>query len=96
MLCSSSHHLTDKRPLLGGKPVQALPHLIVIPGTLRAQWIHELETLFIPKSVDILVYNYLKKGNESFWGKGSQFSESIHGAQNKIIVATHLVNCLPS
>ncbi|KAM6490053.1 P-loop containing nucleoside triphosphate hydrolase protein [Amanita muscaria] len=65
--------------------MDSLPHLIVCPGTLRAQWIAELKTLFKPKSVDVLVYD----GRSQFWSQGGAFSSSKQSAHNRIIVMTH-------
>lgn len=77
---------------LGDKAfVEPLPHLIVTPGTLRAQWIKELKTLFLPRSVDILPYDSPKAGNPEFWGPDGPFLSSKQQPQNKIIITTHSV-----
>lgn len=73
-----------------------LPHLIIVPGTLRAQWLHELETLLIPKSVDILLYESKQAGNSSFWEPSGPFHSSRQSPENKIIVTTHSVRQLSS
>ncbi|KAJ3963543.1 P-loop containing nucleoside triphosphate hydrolase protein, partial [Lentinula raphanica] len=57
--------------------------------TLRQQWIHELKVLYRPKSVDILVYDCPKSGNQSFWSPSGPFHCSRHQLQNRIIVTTH-------
>lgn len=82
----------DDRPYVGesGK-IEALPHLIVTPGTLRAQWIAELKTLFRPKSIDIFQYESPKSGNEEFWSATGPFHSSKQKPQNKIVVMSHSV-----
>ncbi|KAG7093167.1 hypothetical protein E1B28_006856 [Marasmius oreades] len=68
---------------------EALPHLIVVPGTLRAQWVQEIRTLFKPNSVDILIYDCGKSGNSSFWGPSGPFQASKQPRQNIIVLTTH-------
>jgi SNF2 family DNA or RNA helicase len=83
---------TDERPYLqGSTQVPSLPHLIVAPGTLRAQWIHEVKTLFRLKSVDILLYDSPKSGNSDFWSPTGPFHSSNQDPTNIIILTTHSV-----
>lgn len=82
----------DGRRFLGGKDtIEPLPHLIVTPGTLRNQWIRELQSLFRPHSVDIFVYDCPKAGNPAFWKPDGEFYSSRQKPQNKIIFTTHSV-----
>ena len=81
------------RPYLKGKTdLESLPHLIIVPGTLRAQWVHELETFFRPKSVDILLYDCPKTGNSQFWSPTGPFHSSRQSLHDIIIVTTHSVS----
>ncbi|KAF9033680.1 hypothetical protein BDP27DRAFT_1374971 [Rhodocollybia butyracea] len=73
------------------KIVPALPHLIIMPGTLRSQWLQELKTLFLPKSIDIFQYDCPKSGNPGFWDPTGPFHSSKHQLQNRIILVTHSV-----
>jgi TATA-binding protein-associated factor len=80
--------LSGEKPYLSDKiQIDSLPHLIICPGTLRAQWIAELKTLFMPKSVDILIY----EGGSKFWSDEGTFGISKQSAHNRIIVMTHSV-----
>jgi len=72
--------------------LEPLPHLIVMPGTLRSQWVHELQTLFRPKSIDIFLYNCPKSGNEEFWSASGPFAQSRQSPENKIILTTMSVS----
>ena len=47
--------------------------------------------LFLPHSVNILVYDSSKAGNCSFWGPAGPFQLLQQKLQNKIIVTTHSV-----
>jgi SNF2 family DNA or RNA helicase len=88
---------TDERPFLqGSTQVPSFPHLIVAPGTLRAQWIHEVKVLFRPKSVDILLYDSPKSGNSDFWNSSGPFHSSKQTPANIIIVTTHSVRMHPT
>ncbi|KAF9443968.1 hypothetical protein P691DRAFT_808051 [Macrolepiota fuliginosa MF-IS2] len=79
------------RPWLGdAKRIPSLPHIILCPGTLIAQWVHELKVLFLPKSVDILVYDGQTNGM-AFWGPSGPLQRSNHLPHNIIIVASHSV-----
>ncbi|KAK1233548.1 hypothetical protein PQX77_003294 [Marasmius sp. AFHP31] len=63
-------------------------HVIILPGTLREQWVHEIETFFLPFSVDILYYDGTKSRNGGFWDKDGPYHSSKHSPQNRIIIAT--------
>ncbi|KAJ3564157.1 hypothetical protein NP233_g8477 [Leucocoprinus birnbaumii] len=83
--------IIDDRPWLGGsQKVPSLPHLIVCPGTLVTQWVHELKVLLLPKSVDILVYDS-QTDSKIFWGPDGPVQRSHHAPHNHIIVASHSV-----
>ncbi|KAJ3560425.1 hypothetical protein NP233_g10845 [Leucocoprinus birnbaumii] len=80
-----------ERPYLGaGKKIPSHLHLIVCPGTLIAQWVSELKTLFRPKMVDILVYDSSTDG-AYFWGPDGPVKKSRHRQHNIIIVASQSV-----
>ncbi|KAF5344438.1 hypothetical protein D9756_011277, partial [Leucocoprinus leucothites] len=79
------------RPWLGGsQKIPSLPHLILCPGTLIPQWVHELQVLFLPKSVDILVYDS-QVDSAAFWGPSGPLHKSVQPPHNRIIVASHSV-----
>lgn len=83
---------SEERPYLGGSDwIKRLPHLIIAPGTLKSQWIHELKTFFLPKSVDIIPYDCPKSGNPEFWSPTGPFHSSKQKPQNKIIVMSQSV-----
>lgn len=85
--------LSERYKFLNGRDsIDGLPHLIIAPGTLRAQWVHELQTLFRPKSVDIFLYDCPTTGNSKFWHPSGPFYSSKQAPQNKIIVTTHSVS----
>ncbi|KAF9444080.1 hypothetical protein P691DRAFT_678274 [Macrolepiota fuliginosa MF-IS2] len=80
-----------ERPYLGGSTkVPSQAHLIICPGTLTAQWVSELKTLFRPKKVDILVYDS-QTSSEEFWGSSGPFHSSKHDPHNRIVVASESV-----
>ncbi|KAF8523869.1 P-loop containing nucleoside triphosphate hydrolase protein [Hysterangium stoloniferum] len=81
--------LADRKYLNGHHTIPALPHLIVAPGTLRGQWIKELKSMFLPRSVDILVYECPRKGNPDFWSISGPILNSVHEPQNIIVVTSH-------
>ncbi|KAF9442094.1 P-loop containing nucleoside triphosphate hydrolase protein [Macrolepiota fuliginosa MF-IS2] len=79
------------RPFFGGRSkVPSLPHLILCPGTLVAQWASELKTLFLPWSVDIGVYDSQTDG-PWFWGPDGPPRTFKHAKHHRIIIATHSV-----
>lgn len=82
--------LDKRRFLRGADKIPSLPHLILCPGTLTAQWVHELKVFFIPKSVDILVYDSQTDG-KFFWGPFGPLHRSKQDLHNRIIVASHSV-----
>ncbi|KAJ3566666.1 hypothetical protein NP233_g6855 [Leucocoprinus birnbaumii] len=80
-----------ERPYLGAaQKIPSHPHLIVCPGTLIAQWVNELRTLFRPKMVDVLVYDSSVDG-EHFWGPTGPVKKTLHRQHSVIIVASHSV-----
>lgn len=84
--------ITETRGFLKGKnAIQPLPHLIIMPGTLRAQWAHELQSLFRPHSIDILLYDSTKTGNPGFWAPEGPFHSSKQQPQNIVILMAHSV-----
>jgi len=70
--------------------VPQLPHLIIVPGTIQTQWEVELKAVFLPQSVDILIYKG-GKARESFWSPDGPFYSSKHKLGSRIIIATHSV-----
>ncbi|KAJ3557756.1 hypothetical protein NP233_g11663 [Leucocoprinus birnbaumii] len=70
------------------KTVPRHPHLILCPGTLIAQWVSELKTLFIYRTVDIFVYDGQSSGKD-FWSPTGPLYSSNHDPENRIIVASH-------
>ncbi|THU88715.1 hypothetical protein K435DRAFT_305531 [Dendrothele bispora CBS 962.96] len=81
--------LRSRQFLNGSNQIPALSHVIVVPGTLRPQWIQEIKTVFRPRSIDIFIYDCPKVGNKAFWGPDSGYSASLQKPQDKIIVTTH-------
>jgi SNF2 family DNA or RNA helicase len=80
------------RPLfLGLREVPSLPHLILCPGTLTAQWVNELKVFFLPRSVDILIYDS-KVDGPYFWSPTGPLHSSIHEPHHRIVIATHSVS----
>ncbi|KAF5370979.1 hypothetical protein D9615_010044 [Tricholomella constricta] len=81
--------LIAKRCYLGGSDnIPSLPHLILCPGTLIAQWVSELKVLLRPKSVDIFVYES-QSDSRQFWSSSSAFQQSKHKPHNRIVVMSH-------
>ncbi|KAF5344632.1 hypothetical protein D9756_011234 [Leucocoprinus leucothites] len=77
------------RPFLGDRRrIPSHPHLIVCPGTLIPQWIAEIKTVFIPHSVDILVYDN-RANSATFWGPKGPVQTSNQAPHNRIIIASH-------
>lgn len=68
--------------------MESLPHLIICPGTLRAQWLSEIKMIFRPKSVDILIYDH---GDRLFWAPSGTFNSSKLALHNRIVIATQSV-----
>ncbi|KAL0575320.1 hypothetical protein V5O48_006649 [Marasmius crinis-equi] len=64
------------------------PHLIVVPGTLRDQWAHEVKTLFRPSGVDIFFYDGIRSDKQGFWDVDGPYHSSRHSAHNRIILTT--------
>ena len=80
-----------ERPFLGDKDkFPTLPHLIVCPGTLVAQWVSELKVFLQPKSVDIFIYDSQTDGAD-FWSSSGPMHRSKHEPHNRIIIASHSV-----
>ncbi|TFK19678.1 hypothetical protein FA15DRAFT_601103 [Coprinopsis marcescibilis] len=64
------------------------PHLIVVPGTLVSQWVHELRSFFQAKSIDILLYGTGEEAHNSFMKAGGLYESSKHEPCLRIIIAT--------
>lgn len=77
--------------LAGKKEIPCLPHLIIIPGTLLAQWGDELRILFGANVVDIFKYPNTKPEREMFWAPDGPFHSSRHPLSSRIILAPHTV-----
>lgn len=83
-----------ERPfLMGSRKIPSLPHLILCPGTLVAQWVSELKILLMPRTVDIAVYDSQVNGSW-FWGPNGPPSIAKHKS-HFIVVATHSVSYAP-
>ncbi|KAF5343888.1 hypothetical protein D9756_011620 [Leucocoprinus leucothites] len=81
--------ISAARPFLGDRRrIPSHPHLIVCPGTLIPQWIAEIKTVFIPHSVDILVYDN-RANSATFWGPKGPVQTSNQAPHNRIIIASH-------
>lgn len=79
------------RPFLGNnETVPDHPHLILVPGTLVAQWVHELKVVLKPYSFDIFTYGSGRDTHEAFFAESGPFNTSRFTA-NRIIVASHSV-----
>ncbi|GLB36948.1 putative aortic smooth muscle cell differentiation [Lyophyllum shimeji] len=81
--------IIEEYPYLAGKEkIPSLPHLIVCPGTLVAQWVNEIKTFLVPRGVDIFVYDSQTNAAE-FWGPDGPLARSKHKPHNRIVVASH-------
>ena len=89
--CTHSLVLEEHLYLCGSDRIKGLPHLIIVPGTLRSQWIHELKTSFLPKSIYIIPYDCPKTGNSQFWSPTGPFHSSKQQPQNQIIIMSQSV-----
>lgn len=82
----------EKRPFLAASDkIPDLPHLVVVPGTVLAQWEQEIKTLFRPASVDVLIYGTGVAQHTAFWSQSGAYHSSKHRPINRIIVASHSV-----
>ncbi|KAK7434927.1 hypothetical protein VKT23_019930 [Stygiomarasmius scandens] len=84
--------IRDRPFLKDSDSLPSWPHVIVMPGTLRAQWLQELKTVFLPHSFDVFLYDSTRRGNEDFWKPDSEFSTSKQTPQNRIILVSHSVS----
>ncbi|KAJ3566667.1 hypothetical protein NP233_g6859 [Leucocoprinus birnbaumii] len=82
--------IKDRPWLAGSQKIPSQPHLIVCPGTLVAQWVHELQVLLRCKIVDIFTYDS-QTNSKAFWGPDGPVQRSIHKPHDRIIVASHSV-----
>ncbi|RXW14189.1 hypothetical protein EST38_g11666 [Candolleomyces aberdarensis] len=83
-------HIIQTRPYLRGQAkVPNLPHLILVPGTIVAQWVHELQVLFKPNAVVILLYPSNLSEREWFWGPDGPFAQTKLPPFQRIILAPH-------
>lgn len=82
----------ERRPFLGDHELPPdLPHLVIVPGTLLAQWVTELKTFFRTRIVDILVYPTKRADHAKFWAPDGPYGSSILDLSHRIIVASHSV-----
>lgn len=87
------HYISERFPYLRDKKsLESLPHLIVAPATLLAQWEHEIKTLFKPRSVDILIYGSGMAAHAQFWSENGPYHKSLHRPHQIIILAGHTVS----
>ncbi|KAF8054476.1 P-loop containing nucleoside triphosphate hydrolase protein [Lyophyllum atratum] len=85
--------ILEERPYLrGSKDIPSAPHLIVCPGTLVPQWVHESKVFFQRKKIEILVYDSQTNAAE-FWGPDGPLRRSPHDPHHIVIVASHSVLC---
>lgn len=90
--CSNVVYSLVECPYLGThNPLPNRPHLIMVPGTLASQWEHELKTLLVYKSYDILVYGVGRQQHAQFWAPDGPYHSSKHEPSQRIIIATHSV-----
>ncbi|KAG6839498.1 hypothetical protein C0991_002138, partial [Blastosporella zonata] len=78
----------DRSYLNGSDKIPSLPHIILCPATLVAQWISELKSLLIPRSVDIFAYEGVTD-TAAFWSSNGPFFSSRQPLHGRIIVASH-------
>ncbi|KAJ2911463.1 hypothetical protein MD484_g8951, partial [Candolleomyces efflorescens] len=82
--------LINKFPFLGTvSKIPNRPTLIVAPGTLQRQWLHELQALLKLHSVDLFCYPSSKSARDRFWAEDSPYNRSKHEHRNRIIIASH-------
>ncbi|KAJ8085323.1 hypothetical protein PM082_004119 [Marasmius tenuissimus] len=77
------------RFLEDGQEFEDLPHLWVVPMTLTPQTVHAIMVCLQPHSVDIMVYECGKRGNEEFWSKTGPFKTSKQPLHRRIIITSH-------
>ncbi|TFK62822.1 hypothetical protein BDN72DRAFT_776663 [Pluteus cervinus] len=80
----------NSNPYLGEeKLIPNLPYLIVCPGTLISQWVHEIKVGVKHKHYDILVYGSGLDLHSQFWADGGPFASSKHELCHRIIITSH-------
>ncbi|KAH6893874.1 P-loop containing nucleoside triphosphate hydrolase protein [Coprinopsis sp. MPI-PUGE-AT-0042] len=76
-------------PYLGeSQTIEPLPHLIIVPGTLMAQWEHELKCFFRWKFVDVLLYKSGLKAHREFFRPDGHFLSSPYPPSHRIVIAS--------
>ncbi|KAJ8586214.1 hypothetical protein M405DRAFT_864785 [Rhizopogon salebrosus TDB-379] len=69
--------LSETRPFFAGQAsIPNLPHVIIVLGSLIAQWCSELRTFFAARSIEIYFYPTAEKEFDAFW--------TGHWAQSKV------------
>lgn len=87
--------ITDENPYFGGsRSIPNKPHLIIVPGTILAQWESEIKMALNPKAFDLFIYTTGKAFREEFWSDEGLFAQSEQPAANRIILASHSVRHL--
>ncbi|KAG0693276.1 hypothetical protein DFH29DRAFT_1007449 [Suillus ampliporus] len=82
--------ILEERPFFAGqRTIPDLPHVIIVPNSLAAQWYSELRTFFAPKTIEIYQYPTAEKEFAAFWT--GPWAESKMPKVNRIILVTHSV-----
>ena len=90
-LVSDSDVVAQRPYLKDQKNLPERPHLIIVPGTLLAQWEHELKVVFKRNSVDIMTYGTTQPQRQEFWSEHGVFQSSKQPKYLQIILASHSV-----
>ncbi|KAF5309269.1 hypothetical protein D9611_015099 [Ephemerocybe angulata] len=75
--------------LVTHNPIPSRPILILVPGTLIAQWLHELKIAIKPRFIDILLYGSGAIQHKAFWAQGGPYESSKHPPHRRVILASH-------
>ncbi|KAG2340580.1 hypothetical protein BDR05DRAFT_1002399 [Suillus weaverae] len=85
--------ILDQCPFfVGQKSIPDLPHIIIVPNSLLAQWTTELRTFFAPQTIEIYHFPSAAKDFGAFWT--GAWAKSKMPFINRIILVTHLVGHL--
>ncbi|KAJ8581744.1 hypothetical protein M405DRAFT_846837 [Rhizopogon salebrosus TDB-379] len=92
-VCNGSNiHMSpiEDRPFFAGRQsIPDLPHVIVVPNSLTAQWYSELRIFFARKSIEIYHYPTAEKEFSLFWT--GHWAESKMPMIHRIILVPHSV-----
>ncbi|KAF8881145.1 P-loop containing nucleoside triphosphate hydrolase protein [Gymnopilus junonius] len=82
--------LLVKKPFLGeSNTIPDLPILIIVPGTVQAQWASEFRLTVNPKAFDVMVYGTGIQSHKEFWAKDGPFRRSNQPLSSRVIIASH-------